>query len=398
MSRVKAGVLVFLILSITLFNCGIGFGAVSEDFKSFRQNDPQWYLDSNGSMVKIGNSQYTLKSSGCAVTSVTTLMAYANPELRDSTTWNPREACRRFSFSGGGIYWDSPKNVDPTFTLVSVLMPGGKHGQDAVNYVKQYMDQGYYVVVCANGIYDAGTHYSPIVGWRDNKPVVHDTAGTKTWDDWARCGLTKVVVYRSSINGSREAFAECAGGGTTDSSGHESYGNSNEELDSNLSDEMRAEIQRFIQESELRGMNQDPTYLLDQSALTLSDGTSLSQLEKNALNSISDGIESQSYTFVKVFNIFLNVVGIACILYGVLMLIAMLFDYSNNFIEISLLKVLTFGRYRLVDKDYFDKNKLPTYNKEKGYANVTVQMCLIRIVVVELIGFLILSGVIQKML
>ena len=84
--------------------------------------------------------------------------------------------------------------------------------------------------------------------------------------------------------------------------------------------------------------------------------------------------------------------------YSVLLLMATLFDYSNNFIEFSLVEAITLKRCRIVDKDYFSDNKPTGYDKGKDVASLTFGMLLFRSVFLMVIGIGLMSGIAQEII
>ena len=70
--------------------------AEDEEYKSFLQNDERW-------ANYVYGSSDTLKKSGCAITSLAILQAYADPSLRDVNVWNPEICAKNYDYAGNDI-------------------------------------------------------------------------------------------------------------------------------------------------------------------------------------------------------------------------------------------------------------------------------------------------------
>lgn len=347
--------------------------ASDTEYKTFIQSDERW-----GSYPYEGDQ--TIAYSGCMITAVAILMAYANPDLRDVNTFNPMELAKGLSFAGG-IIWGSTKNVDPTFTLKSnnryerEILGRKLTASEAINEVRGLLDNGYYVIVCTQGLYDSGDHYSPVVGWdeENNKPIVWDVAGGgKTWDDWANLGIDQMLIYESSLNPSSNTL-----------------GNSEEAADVNreLTDEQKAAVESVIAEWELRGMPEGFSF---ESNVSLPDyENSLSMHEKIQLAKIRDGIDTNKTKWYDIAGVLVSFFGLLVMLYGVLFGVAYMFDSSNILFDVSLLAVITLGKYR-----YWSETcgSARGYNDKEKIMYCDGGIVLKRVIVIEVIGMLIIGG------
>ena len=369
--RFKRLLLLLLVFSFTFSNVTVAY-ASDDEFKTFIQSDPRW-----GSYVYGGGCN--LAAYGCAITSISILMAYANPDLRDISVWTPQVAAQKFSFSGGGIYWGSPSNADSTFKLESNNSFGGSISEDtAIEYIRKKYEAGLYVVVCSAGLYNSFDHYSPIVGWDEetDKPIVWDVAGGgKTWHDWAvtSYGINQIVTYSSSLNKSYDVL-----GKSLESS------NVNKEL----SDEQKEAVQRVITEWELHGMPENFEFGVD---IALPGEESLSEVERISMENIKENIASKRLRWYDYARIGVSFLGLCCIVYGFLLGLAYLFDRTNNLLEISLLGILTLGRYKIwEDGSGIEKG----YNKDDDIFYCDSNTLLIRMAIVEVVGFILVSGIV----
>jgi hypothetical protein len=178
-------------------------------YTHFIQGDERW-----GSYV-YGKSN-TLKKSGCMITGLAILQAYADPNLRNVDVWNPEICARNYSYIGNCICWDS---CDPTFKVVEKkVMCSSK--EKLIETAREYKDNGYYMLVYGTPQYahrKSHGHFSPIVGWDTEKdePILWDvaTGDCETALDQfiAGGGPYRLVVCESTVNSSLDTmFADDA--------------------------------------------------------------------------------------------------------------------------------------------------------------------------------------------
>lgn len=379
----KKYISLFLILILCFSNVLVV--KADDSWKTFSQGDPEW-----GSYVYGGGC--TLKSTGCAITGITILMAYANDELRDRSTWNPKIASQKFGFSGAAIYWGTTTNADPTFSIVG----GGKQysggrlsAEDAKSRVNALLDKDYYVLICTKGLYTAGTHYSPVVGRDGDTPKVWDVAGEsggsfQSWDDWANKGLTEIIAFQSSKQGSSKAFESAGASSTSDKE--------------NMSEEEKQELAfKIVSEGELTGMPDSNLIFKDQTNIDLVNRDSLSQGEQEDVENLKQNISSgKKFSFEGLLNSIISFVGMFFIMYGIALFIAYIFDYVNTFIEISVLGIISLGKFRVLDVNENEGNFSGGYNESDGHTYLSKSMLVKRIVVFEIIGMFLVSGLIGR--
>lgn len=165
------------------------------EYMYFQQGDGRW-------ANKVYSAGYTVGNTGCMIASIATLMAYANPNLRYVNLMNPGLLADYLSFSGGAIIWESAKNFDDSFHLVSMnIMDRGGNAKDII---WDALNKGEYLIVYANGVYGSGSgHYSPVVGWdyEKDEPIIQDVASSHfNWSRWEECGVSQIVAYTSDVN------------------------------------------------------------------------------------------------------------------------------------------------------------------------------------------------------
>lgn len=367
----KRRVLCFSLVLLLIFNICFPLAAKAEDeeYKTFMQGDNRW-----GNYVYGGGE--TLASAGCAITSFAILMAYADPSLRDVNTFNPEICAKEYlNFAGAAVYWTPSKGP---LTLSSTQITGSTV-EELAESVKSALDKGLYIIMWGSSTYPGGTHYSPIVGWDDdkNEPIVFDVAGGWEgfgWQDFAKATNSgDIHVYESSKLPSNEAFTDT--GNSTEISEEEKI--SQEESYNNV-----------VAEWELRGMPTKSMISMDIDLPSFANQDGLTVAETQSLISINDSKNSK--TLVQWLGIICSVMGIFNIVYSILLSVAYIFDKSNSIITVSMVSILSLGRLKVVDTGY----PLEPTMREKGY--ITLKMLIVRCIVIFSVGCMLISGIIPK--
>lgn len=367
MKNVKR-VLCALISVLILFSVScIPVYASDDEYKHFLQGDGRW-----SSYVYDGTD--TIGGAGCALTSLAILMAYADPSLRDVNKFNPKIAADEYlCFNGNGcILWDKVQKGPLKLRGDVTIRSKGD--------VKKALDNGYYIVAWSSRVYYSGTHYSPIVGWDDegDKPVIWDVAGGgKTWDDFTAKSkdISCFRVYESTKLKSKEAFA---GANSTDTS----------DVDT---DKQAEAFNNVVKEWELRGMPSKSNIRADAQDISLPDGKGLSLADKTNIAGIKDDINSRHKNIYQIMDISFSVLGFLLIVYALLLSVGYVLDKSNSFINLSMVSILTVGKIKIVDKGETISEEM----KKDGY--VKPNAFYIRSLVIFLVGCLLISGVIQRL-
>lgn len=367
MKNVKR-ILCALISVLILFSVScIPVYASDDEYKHFLQGDGRW-----SSYVYDGTD--TIGGAGCALTSLAILMAYADPSLRDVNKFNPKIAADEYlCFNGNGcILWDKVQKGPLKLRGDVTIRSKGD--------VKKALDNGYYIVAWSSRVYYSGTHYSPIVGWDDegDKPVIWDVAGGgKTWDDFTAKSkdISCFRVYESTKLKSKEAFA---GANSTDTS----------DVDT---DKQAEAFNNVVKEWELKGMPSKSNIRADAQDISLPDGKGLSLADKTNIAGIKDDINSRHKNIYQIMDISFSVLGFLLIVYALLLSVGYVLDKSNSFINLSMVSILTVGKIKIVDKGETISEEM----KKDGY--VKPNAFYIRSLVIFLVGCLLISGVIQRL-
>lgn len=162
-------------------------------YKYWKQSDPRW------ADYSLGSCGDTMKSIGCAVTSVAILMAQSG--AMDDTDFNPGVLCKFLSSNGGfdgygNIYWGAATKLAPSFTFSG---GGALYGSQAekTNAIQNYLNQGYSVMVSVKNY----GHWVAIDSVSNGVVYMIDPANTKSnelFSVYAPSGVTNVRLFRNT--------------------------------------------------------------------------------------------------------------------------------------------------------------------------------------------------------
>lgn len=378
---IKLKRILLLVLVMVMF-CNVNTYVVSakesEEYKTFSQGDKRWkdHTCPGG---------YTIGSAGCFITSCAIILAYGNKDLRDVGKFNPQICGDKMSYIGGGLDAASIKNIDSNMQLVATDWKVDSNTQqtfsakDAKEKVMGYLNKGYFVIIeTGKQPITSSTHFSPIVGIENGTPVVWDVNGGKhsDWKTWAEdAGICRMSVFKHNKVKSLDVL----------------QGGTGKDADSSkkASDKaVKVANSTMVAESQLVGMPVTSSLTENQIDLVLPDRSNLSIKEVNNMELIGQSIVDNKITGSKLLGVFGSFLGICLIMYAFMMFIALIFDVSNNFVEISLVSIMTLGHSKLILDDTIDKRKL-----RRG--ELTKKMWGLRAIIVLIVGMLLLSGVLR---
>lgn len=156
----------------------------------------------------------------------------------------------------------------------------------------------------------------------------------------------------------------------------------------------------IITESDLTGMVMEDFLRAEQKRLTLVDRELLTTAEIANLEAINEYLESQDKV-IPWYQVLQSFLGICCIFYGVLLIVAYLLDYSNVFLEISLLSLITLGKLRLLDArelSDIDKRYYTEWRPDRRVVYVTPEMLAARVAILFVLGAVLISGILGDIL
>lgn len=155
-------------------------------------------------------------------------------------------------------------------------------------------------------------------------------------------------------------------------------------------------------ESDLTGLVIENMLGDNRQDVELPNGEDLSTKEKENLASIKEYIDTKKEAngVKRWYHVGQSFIGIICIFYGVVFLLAYIFDYINVFVDFSLLGIISLGKFRILDKDYngVDLNKHAGWSEEHKVTYLTISMVLVRAVVLIIIGLFLVSGLLSDIL
>lgn len=360
--------------------------AEDEEYKSFLQNDERW-------ANYVYGSSDTLKKSGCAITSLAILQAYADPSLRDVNVWNPEICAKNYDYAGNGLKWNSKTdnwkvvNHDKSYAFNTE--------EDLITAMKKHRDAGQYIILQgrpmhANGSQSSG-HFCPVVGWDEtnDKPIVWDVAygwaGGKSYEYFIEGGAPyRLVICESTLNSSTETIFN-----PTNNLNMSTKSGANGGEAESLTTTQLAGIVAMESEWELKGMpilsDMDATYLefANQSDLSIS--------EINTMYTIKDGVDQSRTTVEKLLNSAAAGLGIGLTSYSILLTAGYIFDKVNNLFDLSLVSFLTLGKMQVAGT----ANSL--FAGDQGERKLLSKSgFFFRIGVLVLVGLLLASGAISK--
>lgn len=162
-------------------------------YKYWKQSDPRW---ANYSLGSCGD---TMKSIGCAVTSVAILMAQSG--AMDDTSFNPGVLCKFLSENGGfdgygNIYWGAATKLAPNFTFSG---GGALYGSqsDKTSTISYYLKQGYSVMVSVKNY----GHWVAIDSVSNGVVYMIDPANTSSnelFSVYAASGVTNIRLFKNT--------------------------------------------------------------------------------------------------------------------------------------------------------------------------------------------------------
>lgn len=275
--------------------------------------------------------------------------------------------------------------IYPNVEMVNWKIPLSGNLEEQLATIRGLMEEdGLFVVVCIVTDYSASGHYIFIDGFDDDGNVIVGDSSYEgiTWEDCyvnnvergnVNCWISDITTFRHS----KLKPSDCPS----------IY--DNVKLDKFMSDSEREIYEGIKKEWELNGMPPEGTLYEGEHDLPLV--SELSAEENDKMVAIKDNILERNFTWVRVMTTMVSFIGLCLIVYGVLLGVAYLFDKTNNILDISLLAIISLRKYRVWNEDR---------ERQVGHDSINkVYYCdgkaiLIRMAVVEIVGFVLVSGVI----
>lgn len=164
-----------------------------------------------------------------------------------------------------------------------------------------------------------------------------------------------------------------------------------------LKDEVKDEVSEAVPkgvlrtESDLTGMPIPSTLTDNQEDITLMSLDDMSQGEQERVASIQENIDLNKTTVGQALHSASAFIGICVLMYGILLLLFVIFDRVNTVLDFSLVTVATLGKLRVVSEE--DVKAGASLERQKhGVTNVTLTGLLKRILIMLIIGFFCVNG------
>lgn len=332
--------------------------AATEDYKSWRQGDKRWkdYVMSPGK-DKIG-------SSGCLVTSLAVLMAYSGTMSKD---FQPLKFYQWLSSNKGFnesscLNWGSIVNYNEDFMYSKSASVSSI--DDAKVKIKAAYAEGVYIIAHVEGSTGSG-HWVAILNG-DTLSIVDPASDCTVLTD-KYTSITEIALFTCSVPSNK------ATGVVNSAVANKTSGS----LASALAKSWYEESHFF-----------DNTCLEDTRTFVFPSVIDLSQDDKSSVALWKQDVDSNSSNINTLMRVIVMFIGILIVVYSSILYIAYWFDRINNFIEISLLMILTFNKLQISPDD-----TTSTFSpKTQGLKVVTHKNIIFICLVGILIGILILSG------
>lgn len=261
-------------------------------------------------------------------------------------------------------------------------------GQDGLDYVKGKMAEGYYVIACVQARYKPGhiPEGRKKAGITDGHMIFFDginADGTVSLGDSFFYGTTWEELYGTEGVITTWKYLEllkCDG---------KPFEQQPSIYDDNalrgVNDEEIIRYKDVVAEYNLTGMPEMSNLAQYCIEPQYPDLDSLMPHEVLNLSAIQSTKEAKELTLGQIVNTVAIFIGVLLVLYAVSLVIGFAFDCVNVFVDVEVIKILTFGYIKVVR----DKNDLGT-DKKKGYTSVIKLFAIV--IVVALIGVLLISG------
>ena len=170
--------------------------AASSDYKTWLQSDPEW-----GS-IHLGTSDYTMKSSGCLVTSIAMLICHTGSA--DPSSFTPATLVNYLNnnggfTSGGALYWEKVNGAADGFSLVNYKISLADMTQSQKTAVmKEYLDDGDAVIISVKN----GGHWVALDRIEGNTVYMMDPASSSTdlYTKYDVDGVDRLAIYRGKYS------------------------------------------------------------------------------------------------------------------------------------------------------------------------------------------------------
>lgn len=359
------------------------------DVSTWNQGDTG-FPDTDGvslnNKITLGTSGKTIHRAGCGYYALSYMLVKTgslNPSSQspidivkkansgnntDSGGWH-------FNFSNVGIF-DSDLECTDKYVDISGMSLGEQKA-----YVKGKYYDGYFVIICLGSSQTSG-HYVFVDGYQGDDIVIGDSGfeGTKWSDNYANTGgyMKYLMLFKSKSGKKPESLPSIYSDVVL---------NNNESSQNGMTPTEIQTYERLVDEWELNGM---PTrHYLGEIQCEVPMPGELSSQEQVTVSDIRERVsDEKEEKWLSLLQIIVSVAGVLSLLYSVLLVMAYAFDKANIVFEISMIKLLTFGKYTIQEKDdlYIGEEK-----KVDGGLYLSKKAFFLRVLVLFLIGIVLIE-------
>lgn len=405
MKLLKRFIVITLILSIISISIISTSAFVrAEDSLASVENWCQW-LDPWANESAYGNTGtgYDIANNCCSYYSVAYMlvkMGIYDPKKGDNAGTFFKAMREKGCIDGDSNWLCHFKDVPKVYPEVEFVDSGSDDGRWAEAtgswdsckaWYKEKYNEGYYICLCFTSAASNG-HFVFIDGFtEDGKTSVGDCGyegGTVLEDLHSSISASSCFLfkYKKPCNEQPSIYD-----GTALRTG----------TDNDLTSEEQSQYDSIVSEWQLMGMPEKSKIYEKAEAVIQEIGKiknmgsreNLDIEHTQSLISIKESMEAQKMTAEKIMSIICSLVGLLMEVYVLLLLLAFFFDRFNNFLDASVVSILSFGKLNVLSK--YEMQMVTEKEKaEKGYISYT--NFFIKILVISLIGGLLLSGVLLK--
>ena len=167
------------------------------DYTSWLQYGQSW------SSIPLGNSDKTIETAGCLVTSIAMLIAKSGVTTNIIGEFNPGtfvEALNEVNSFGssGDFSWNKTSEVAPNFVYQNSIVLSGKTKTDKINTIKNIADQGYYIVAEVKG--NTGQHWVAIDSINGENITMMDPGSESTdmWQEYNWNNTSRISFFKAN--------------------------------------------------------------------------------------------------------------------------------------------------------------------------------------------------------
>lgn len=219
--------------------------------------------------------------------------------------------------------------------------------EDAYTYVKKLYNQGYFIQLCM-GRKSGGAHYVFVDSFEDDDMIIGDSGYRTTrfkefyYND-SNQYFYYINVYESKSGKKCNKLPSIYDGSATASS---RKGYSTEKNEAPLSEEEKELQLEISSEWQLRGMSELEGTLKD-NAFDIDYSNDLTEKQQEAVDLIKTAMDDDKSDVFDKIRVLIKTLGLILMIYSILLVVCYVFDRANTLLDISLVRIVTFGKYKV---------------------------------------------------